>query len=267
MPSRVEAFAVTVRDLVLRGSHYVPEGTAPFPTAVLYHGFGGQRTEASRVFVQLARALLDSAIAVVAIDRAGHGESDGDFADTSVSVDIADALATLDAITVHVDVDPLDLHLIGISLGAVVASVVAAECRHAIRSVTMWSPAALFVDEIQGGHLQGRPIAEVDRQGYFDFRGMRLGQSFFEDARRFDVYGRARGFGGPVRVLHGDRDFIPASYAEAYANVYGAQMNYTLVTGGDHCWESVPARDLVITETVSFVANHRRSHSSIVGAV
>jgi pimeloyl-ACP methyl ester carboxylesterase len=256
MTSRVQAFDVTIRDRVLRGTHYVPGGPAPFPTAVLYHGFGGQRTEAARAFVQLARAFLARDIAVVAMDRAGHGESDGDFIDTSVSVDVADALEALDAITELGVVNPLDVHLVGISLGAVIASIVAAESHHEIRSVTMWSPAALFVDEIRGGHLQGRPIAEVDDQGYFDFRGMRLGPSFFEDARGFDVYGRARGFHGPVRVLHGDRDFIPARYAEGYADIYGEMMTYTLVEDADHCWESVPARDLVIAETVSFVTGH-----------
>jgi hypothetical protein len=138
----------------------------------------------------------------------------------------------------------------------VIASIVSAETEQAIRSLTLWSPAALFVDEIRSGFLQGRPIDEVDEQGYFDFRGLRVGPGFFADAFHFDVYGRAHGYEGPVRVLHGDRDFIPASYAERYRSVYGESMRYTLVAGADHCWESVPARDYLIDQTVRFIAGH-----------
>lgn len=253
MSTHVEPLDLAIGGRQLRGTRYVPSGGGPFPTAVLHHGFGGQRTEASRSFVQLARALTIHGMIVVAADRAGHGESDGDFADTTVTQDVADSIEVLDHVAAANDVDATNLHLVGTSLGAVVASIVAVESAHAVRSLTMWSPAALFVDEIRGGHLQGRSIAEVDEQGYFDFRGLRVGRSFFEDATSFDVYGRARGFSGAVRVLHGSRDFIPARYAEAYRSVYGSAMSYTLVSGADHCWESVPARDSVIELTVSFI--------------
>ena len=253
MSIRIEPLDLAARGRRLRGTRYVPPGAGPFPTAVLHHGFGGQRTEAARSFVQLARALADHGIAVVAVDRAGHGESDGDFADTTVSGDVVDSLEVLSMIANSDGVDPTNIHLVGTSLGAVIASIVAAESEHRIRSLTMWSPAALFVDEIRSGYLQGRSIDVVDDDGNFDFRGLRVGRGFFDDARGFDVYGRANGFTGPVRVLHGDCDFIPARYAENYRSVYGAAMSYTLVPGADHCWESVAARDFVIDESVGFV--------------
>lgn len=258
MAGVVHPLEMTVRDLVLRGAAHTPPGDGPFGLAVLHHGFGSNRIEASRAFVQLARALVDHGVAVVAMDRAGHGESDGEFADITVSQQVADSLEALDQVAALPWVDADDLHLVGLSLGAVIASIVAAETDRSVRSLTLWSAAALFVDEIRGGTLQGRPIDERDEQGYFDFRGLRLGPAFFDDARTFDVYGRARGFRGPVRVLHGDQDFIPSRYAEAYGDVYGEAMSYTLVPGADHCWESLPVRDLVISETVAFIANHAR---------
>lgn len=262
MHTHVEPVQVTVDGLTLRGTLTTPSGDRPSAVVVLHHGFGGQRTEAARSFVQLTRALVDRGIATAAFDRAGHGESDGAFADTTVSRDVAHMIAALESIVGHPRVDAADVHLMGTSLGAVVASVVAAECGRPIRSLTMWSPAALFVDEITGGHLQGVPIDVLTDDGFFDFRGMRLATTFFDDARDFDVYGRAAGYDGPVRVLHGDRDFIPASYAEAYADVYGDAVQYTLVAGADHCWESVPARDTVIGATTEFIASHVRTPSS-----
>ena len=257
----VEPMATTIDGITFRGIAYVPAGAAgtPSPTAVLYHGFSGNRVEAARSFVQLARALASIGIAVVAFDRLGHGESDGDFFDTTVSGDIVHSLELLAGIAGRDFVDAGNLHLLGLSMGAVVASVVASETDLTVRSLTLWSVAAVFVDEIRSGVLQGRSTEEIGERGYFDFRGLRLGPAFIEDAKTFDVYGRARGFSGPVRVLHGDLDFIPHSYAEAYRDVYGDAMEYTLVAGADHTWETVPARDLVIAETVAFISKHARS--------
>jgi pimeloyl-ACP methyl ester carboxylesterase len=249
-----------VGDRVLRGTAYVPLlGAGRCPTAVLHHGFGGQRTEASRLFVTLARELSAGSVATVAFDRAGHGESDGEFEETTVSEDVADSLELLDRIVGWDFVDGEDVHLVGISMGAVIASVVAAESEVPVRSLTLWSVAAMFVDELRAGLLQGRRIAELDERGYFDFRGMRVGRAFFDDAVTFDVYGRAVGYDGPVRVLHGGRDFIPAHYAERYAEVYGSALDFTLVPDGDHCWETVTTRDFVLRETVRFIiANSAR---------
>lgn len=247
---------------VLRGAAYVPDGGGSHPTAVLHHGFGGQRTEATRLFVQLARALCAERVAVIAFDRFGHGESDGEFADTTVSRDVVDALVALERVADNDAVDRDDIHLVGLSMGAVIASIVAAESGVPVRSLTMWSVAAVFVDEVREGSLQGRPTADVDDRGYFDFRGLRVGKAFFDDAVGFDVYGRAVGYGGPVRLLHGGRDFIPAKYAEQYADVYGPDLAYTLVPDADHCWESVPARELLLRETVDFITSHTSGRAS-----
>ena len=253
----IRPFQVTIDDLTLRGVAHLPGGSGPHPTAVLHHGFGSQRTEASRLFVQLSRALNDVGIAAVAGDRAGHGESDGEFFGTTVTRDVRHAHRVLEAVARIDEVDGDDLHLLGMSLGGVVASVVAAETDLPVRSLTLWCPAAVFVDEIRGGTLQGRSLDVVPRQGYFDFNGMRLGPDFLADAVDFDVYGRARGFGGQVRLLHGADDaIVPVRYAQAYADVYGAALVSTVVPGADHLWSGVPLRDLLVAETVHFVSGH-----------
>lgn len=244
-----------------RGAAYIPgSGAVTKPTAILYHGFSGHRIESTRLFVQLSRALAAEGIAAVAFDRLGHGESDGDFFDTTVSGDVRDSLQLLDRIAGFDFVDEENLHLLGFSMGAVIASVVAAETGKPVRSLTLWSPAAVFVDEVRAGTLHGESTERVSSDGYFDLRGLKLGPRFFEDAKTFDVYGRARGYTGPVRILHGARDFIPRSYAEAYRDVYGDTMNYTLVHDADHTWESLPKREYLIAETLEFIKSTSRRH-------
>jgi hypothetical protein len=247
-----------IGDLTYRGSVYTPADGAPVhPTVVLHHGFGSTRLEAFGLFVQLSRALVARGIKAVAFDRAGHGESDGRFFDTTLSGDIVTSRAIVEAVSEWPDVDRGSLHLLGMSLGAIVASVVAAETDVPVASLTLLSPAAVFVDEIRSGTLQGRPTGDVDTKGYFDFNSARLGPRFFEDARDFDVYGRARGFDGPVQIIHGGRDLIvPERYALQYRSVYGPDLEVTMVPEGDHMWSSVPARGELLDRAVSFIARH-----------
>lgn len=254
----VEPFQTRVEGLLLRGSHYLPAGDGPHPTAVLLHGFGGSRVETTGVFVTLARALTDAGIGVVAYDRAGHGESDGDFFDTTATGDIRQAGIVLEAIAELDLVDAENVHLVGMSMGAVIASAVAARAGRRVRSLTMWSTAALFVDEIRSGSIQGRSLEALDTEGFFDFLGMRMGPAMRDDARTFDVYGSARGYGGPVLLLHGTDDFIPVSYAERYTagDVFGDRAELVVVPGADHGWAQLPQRDTVIGRTRSFLVEH-----------
>jgi hypothetical protein len=114
----------------------------------------------------------------------------------------------------------------------------------------------MFADEIRSGFLQGQSLERLDSEGYFDFLGMRMGPAVRDDAASFDVYGRASGYSGLVRLLHGTADFIPLSYAERYLQVYGDRADLIVVEGADHGWAQVPQRDLVISHTVDFISQH-----------
>ena len=253
-----------IGDLTYRGSVHTPTDGAPVhPTVVLHHGFGSTRLEAFGLFVQLSQALAERGIKAVAFDRAGHGESDGQFFDTTLSGDIVTSCAIVQAVREWSDVDQGNLHLLGMSLGAVVASVVASEIDVPVASLTLLSPAAVFVDEIRSGTLQGRPIGDLAAKGYFDFNSARLGPRFFEDAGDFDVYGRARGFEGAVQIIHGGQDFIvPEKYAQQYRSVYGPDLEVTIVPDGDHMWSSVPVRAELLDRAVSFVYRQVASPST-----
>lgn len=248
----------TVRGLVLRGSLYPAQSDKadqPAPSVVLFHGFGGNRIEGGRFIVQLARALQEAGYRILAYDRAGHGESDGEFFDTNVTQDVEDALAVLEEFAQDPLVDQQHIHLVGLSLGAIVASVVAARTSLPIESLTMVSNAAAFVDEIASGAIQGKPLSNLHTDGYFDFWGMRMGPAMVEDASRFDPYEAARPYKGRVLLVHGDRDFIPISYARRYAQMWGEQAKLVEVEGGDHGLNTVPHRELLARELLAHVAS------------
>lgn len=242
--------------LTYRGTAYVPsDRDGAFPTVVLHHGFGSMRQEAGRLFVQVSRALAEHGIMAVAFDRAGHGESDGDFFDTTVSGDVATSVELLRRVRERPDVDVERIHLIGMSIGSVVASAVAADADFPISSLTLLSPAAVFSDDARAGTLQGRSTDTVERDGYFGINGSRLGPAFFEDARRFDPYARAAGYAGPVRIIHGGSDeIVPSEYALRYREVYGDRVDISIVEGADHVWSDPDIRAELLSDVVAFLA-------------
>jgi pimeloyl-ACP methyl ester carboxylesterase len=257
--TRLAAAEWTIGERILRGTVYFPDGAeTPGPAAVLHHGFGSSRTEAFGLFVQLARALAARGHLVVTVDRAGHGESDGSFFDTTLTADIADSAEILRDISGWPEVDSSRIHLVGMSFGSIIASVLAAESGVPVASLTLISPAAVFVDELRSGTLQGRPFDRIEIDGFFDFNSARLGPAFFADARQFDAYGRARGYPGPVRILHGGADHIvPVVYAERYSDVYGTALELTVVPDADHMWSSVLAREPLLDAVTAFVSRTR----------
>ena len=106
----VRPFETAVEELTLRGTCYLPDAPvgAGAPAAALMHGLGGNRIEGARLFVSLAQALTAQGIAVLAWDRAGHGESDGSFFDTTVSRDVRHTHLVLDAFARLPEVDADD---------------------------------------------------------------------------------------------------------------------------------------------------------------
>lgn len=243
--------------LTLRGTEYLPErfdehGKAP--VALLFHGFGGNRIDFSGFMVQLARELAVRGIVAVTYDRAGHGESDGEFFDTTVTGDVSDALQVVEVVRNLPGCDPDNLHLAGLSLGAVIATWVAPRLAVQPRSITLCSIAASYADEIRGGHLQGCPLSTMDDLGYFDFMGVAMGRAMIDDAVATDPYEQAKGFAGRAKFIHGTADFIPIDYARRYRDVYGERMELLEIQGGDHGFGNVGHRGVVMKSAGDFVA-------------
>lgn len=250
----VEPLAFDHRGQVLRATRTAPDASAtPRPTVLLHHGFSSVRTGPGRVFVVLARRLADHGFATVAVDRLGHGESDGDFADTTLSDELVQVRGVLDAVAARADTAAL--HVLGHSLGGVEAAVAVAETPADVTSLTLWAPAGVIVEEItEEGLVLGVPVARVRAQGYFDKDGQRLGLGFLDDVAGQDVYGRAAGYRGPVTVVHGEADeVVPVRYGRRYAETYGERATLSVLAGADHSFTTVPHRERLLELTLAGV--------------
>ena len=136
------------------------------------------------------------------------------------------------------------VHVVAHSLGAVESALAAARVPELVRSLTLWSPAGVVVDDITvHDAIQGQPLAPARAQGWFDFGGMPLGMGFIDEVTAgLDVYGTVAAYTGPADVVHGTEDaIVPVEYGARYADLLPAG-SLTVVDGADHGWSSVPFR-------------------------
>ena len=128
---------------------HLPEGAhhRKVPLIVLLHGFVGSKVGEHRLFVKAARHFTEKGYGVFRFDFSGCGESDGDYADVTVTKQLSEVQAVLNYVSVLPEVDANNIILIGHSLGGAVASLTAAKDRR-IRKLILWSPVGKPYEDI-----------------------------------------------------------------------------------------------------------------------
>lgn len=239
----------------LRGTMHVPDTkNKKFPVVIMFHGFGANRIEYYSSFVKISNLLLEEDIASIRFDFSGHGESDGDFFDITLSNEVEEGKKIVEFVKTLDFVDQENISLLGMSLGGVVASVVAGEIKDLVKSLCMWAPAAVILDEINiNGTIQGKSISEINEKGYFDFHSYKVSQEFIEDIKKFNIYDRAKFFNKKVKIIHGDKDWIaPIEYSERYIDQYEGRGELYRIIGADHSFGNVEYRSELFNETIKF---------------
>lgn len=241
------AIELEYKGQILRGMEHVPERREGerVPAVILYHGFTGTKLEPHRIFLKICRALEGMGIACFRFDFLGSGESDGNFEEMTVSGEIAEAGAILDRVKRDPRIDPERVTLLGMSLGGLVASVLAGERVQDVHKLVLLAPAGemylLIKDMIDG------VLAMPDLQVY-DFNGNLIGRPFAEDLKTLNVFARAKGYTGDVMIVHGTKDpTVPYQVSLAYqAQSYEGRALVHLIEDADHTFnKTVWERDVI----------------------
>ncbi len=154
---------------------------------------------------RIAARLASMCIAVLRFDFTGLGHSQGEFANTSFSTNVADLIAAARYLEGRNMAPGL---LIGHSLGGAAVLRAAAEIPSARAVVTIAAPfdpahvTASFGAALQ--HIEADGTAEVDLGG----RRFRVGRQFVEDVSAENLAPAIAGLGRALLVLHAPRDEI-----------------------------------------------------------
>lgn len=156
---------------------------------------------ARRIAADLARA----GIAVLRFDFTGLGSSEGEFASTNFTSNVADLMSAADWLR---DNHAAPALLIGHSLGGAAVLAAAADMPGVRAVVTIGAPA----DTDHVLHNFGSSLETIEREGEAQVtlagRGFRIARQFVEDVRGHRLAERIRALRKPLLVLHSPIDEI-----------------------------------------------------------
>lgn len=215
-----------------------PDGSAR-ALVVVVHGLTGDRVGPNRLFVSLAAELLQCATRVVRFDLRGAGDSSGDVCDTTFSGMVADTNRVIE----HARrTDPsLPLVLVGMSLGALVASLVAAQRRDVAGVVLV---AHVLSDDAPPPPLDGRVGA-----GH-----IAMPPSFFAERALLQPRSAIMAADTSILEIVGSHDSRPGRDPSPWRSV--------TVPGADHLFASCESRSTLIALTREFVETLTQLDSS-----
>jgi len=223
------------------GVLHVPDdlrGDKRAPAIAMFHGFTGNKSEAHRLFVHVARSLCNDGFVVLRFDFRGSGDSDGEFEDMTVPGEVCDASRSIDFLSELNFVDSERIGVLGLSMGGRVAAILASRDRR-IKFVILYSAALTplrrkFLEGLEKESIRRLEMGEAVHVG----NGWYLKKGFFETVDSIvplDVLDRIR---VPVLIIHGDSDsVIPLDGAlkgyEIIRDLNDKNELY-IVRGGDH---------------------------------
>jgi putative redox protein len=153
----------------------------------------------------ISRSLTDAGIAVLRFDFTGLGRSEGEFADTNFSSNVADLLAAARFLEADYAAPSI---LIGHSLGGTAVLQAAASVPSAVAVATIGSPA----DPTHVAHLFGDARDELESSGQADVdiggRPFTVKKQFLEDLEQHDLYASVGKLRKALLVMHAPLDEI-----------------------------------------------------------
>jgi alpha/beta superfamily hydrolase len=170
----------------LIGVLHLPQETKNPPVIVMSHGFTDDKVCDNRLFVRFARQAGEQGFAVLRFDFAGSGDSEGEFADMTVSGEIQDLESALDFVSRFSGLNDSLIYLVGYSLGGAVALSVAARDPR-VKGCVGWAPVSHLETVFRG--ILGEEAFAAAAQGCIvrcrnGEKNFFLKPAFFSDLKR-----------------------------------------------------------------------------------
>ena len=234
------------------------EDTDKCPMVILMHGIFSSKNIVP--IPALAKALAKEGIASICFDFGGHWKSEGKMEHMTVGKEIEDALAMWEYAKSLPYVSKIGL--LGHSQGGVVASMTAgilASKGESPAALVLIAPGSVIQDACKGGRFFGAEFNPADPPEYVKCFGiMKLGREYILTTQELDIYGTAKAYAGPVRLIHGSKDtIVPMSCSERFVETYTQEAELVVVEGENH----MITRRLktVVSHAVSFFASQLKS--------
>ena len=193
--------------------------------------------------------------AFLRFDYAGHGASSGAFADGTIGLWLADALAAIDRLTDGPQI------LIGSSMGGWIALLAALQRPDRTHGLIGIAPAPDFTEHLMWARYDETIRNQIMEQGFhlepseYGDEPYTITRALIEDGRKHLLLGAPIALDVPLRLIHGQRDAdVPWRLSLDIAErVASEDVEVTLIKRGDHRL-SDPADLARLTHTLETLA-------------
>ncbi len=222
-------------DADLVGTLDLPAGT-PRATALFAHCFTCSRT--SKAASRISTALAETGIAVLRFDFTGLGSSDGDFAETTFTSNVADLLAAAAWMASDADDAPgAPSLLVGHSLGGAAVIAAADSLEHVCGVAVVGAPAS--PDHIQHLLRDAVPAADSPDGRHLEVtiggRTLKIGQQLLDDIADQRQRERIAGLRRALLVLHSPVDeIVGIDQAREIFEAARHPKSFVALDGADH---------------------------------
>lgn len=211
------------------------EDTDKCPMVILMHGIFSSKNIVP--VPALAKALAKEGIASICFDFGGHWKSEGKMQHMTVDKEIEDALAIWEYAKSLPYVNKIGL--LGHSQGGVVAAMTAgilASMGEFPAALVLVAPGSVIQDACKGGKFFSAEFDPADPPEYVKCFGMmKLGREYILTTQELDIFGTAKAYTGPVRLIHGSKDtIVPMSCSEKFVETYDQEAELIVVEGENH---------------------------------
>ena len=225
--------------------------TQKCPMVILMHGIFSSNNIVP--IPALARELSKKGIASISFDFGGHWKSEGKMQNMTIGNEIKEALAMWEYAKALPYVSKIGL--LGHSQGGVVASMVAgilASRGESPAALVLIAPGSVVQDACQKGKFFGAKFDPADPPEFVKCFGMmKLGREYILTTQQLDIYGTAKAYTGPVRLIHGNKDtIVPLSCSEKYVEAYSQTPELIIVDGENHM--ITRRRNVTVRHAVTF---------------
>jgi len=240
----------------LAGVMHIPSGSGKFPAVILCHGFSGDKAGKYRLRVRLARELCKNGFAVLRFDFSGHGDSEGEMDDVSITRELDDLGCAISFLKSRPEADIEKIGIVGHSFGGEIVILKASENKE-LKAVVLLAP---VVDPQLNMLMDGRfeeNLALARKQGFAERASHKIKKQYYEELQKFRPLIEARKINAPLLVLHGtadDKVDIRGS-VELIKNP-NEPKKLIIIETADHDFTGYDNTMRVIKETVNWFSEH-----------
>lgn len=227
---------------------------------ILCHGITADKDEGG-IFTALAKTLCEKGYAVFRFDFRGHGESEGNSVDITITGEIHDVNSVVKFMQ---EKGYRQFGILGASFAGGAVSYYTAAHQDTIKALVLWNALLDYEKRIHPNTEWGKKFwgkSAFDRVGKFGYteigsKKYKIGKPLLEDMERLTPWKELQTVSTPVLFVHGDKDTYVAYADSVRISKMVSNARLATITGGQHGFHDRKVDfDLAIKVTLEFFEN------------